>query len=330
MFCMMRLDGLLRFQWGRYLVRAFGLLWPLVVAPSYADSGSLLLADLRQAEIALVNITTGPGLQSVIQETDSSGRSSLYDRSSLGGSSDLTFKNRIYDIFGGAALIRGRLSDNYDIQLDPSSRYDIAVNRDVLALRASAGLTLPYNRFLKLRPYLSFIVSDLNTESSIYQLPESVQRALSDRQHYFNFSSSAWSVVSTLELDYYRWFGRNRLEVLGVINYSHTDTLSTDSPELDSAAWGATAMVKTKFSRDLKWKMYQKPFVAHLFYNYTDYMDQPKVALGFTQLQEVGVGLDWEWQIKPLDWVGFTALGLKGAYVFGDGVKGYSFGVMIR
>ena len=321
---------MLRFHCGRCLKGALVSLLALVVIPGYADSGSLLLADLRQAEIALVNITTGPGLQSVIQETDSTGRSSLYDRSSLGGSSDLTFKNRIYDIFGGAALIRGRLNDKYDIQLAPSSRYNIAVDRDVLALRASAGLTLPYNRSLKLRPYFSFIVSDLNTESSIYQLPESVQRALSDKQHYFNFSSSAWSVVSTLELDYYHWFGRNRFEVLGVVNYSHTDTLSTDFPELDTAAWGATAMVKTKLSRDLNWEMYQKPFVSHFFYNYTDYMDQPKAALGFTRLHEVGVGLDWEWQIKPLDWVGFTALGLKGAYVFGDGVKGYSFGVMVR
>ncbi|MBA57503.1 MAG: hypothetical protein CMK89_23885, partial [Pseudomonadales bacterium] len=66
------------------------------------------------------------------------------------------------------------------------------------------------------------------------------------------------------------------------------------------------------------------------YYSHNHYLDQAKDALGFTYINEVGLGLEWDMHIKPLDWFGWRFLGLRAGYSFGDDVRGFNVGLSAR
>ena len=122
---------------------------------------------VRESAIAFVNTTTSPGLEGATLNVDDGNRQSEQWRSSLGFAAEFTIRHRIYNGYWGLALVGGSLSDKVQLTSDNGQPVQLDLTRDVIALRGSFGLSYPVNRYVKIRPYLSLAVSDLQTESLV-------------------------------------------------------------------------------------------------------------------------------------------------------------------
>lgn len=279
--------------------------------------------DIRESLIAFVNLSTTPGLDGATFSVDEPGRDSDLVRGSLGYASDLTLKDYVLDAYWGMALAYGSLEDQVDV-LDPEGRpVRLDVNRDILSLRGSAGLSLPITRHFKLRPYLSLAASQLETSSQIQGLGSGAPLP----EAWLDTEVDALSTSGTLEAVYDRWFDSGRLEIRGQYTAAYTDTFNGTSDGLDTWGWNETALARVRYSNTTGWYTRSKPWRWNTYATHTRFIGLDSLALGFNAYTEVGVGLDFELNIRPLDWFGLRFIGLKVGYIFGDGVEGVSVGL---
>ena len=59
-------------------------------------------------------------------------------------------------------------------------------------------------------------------------------------------------------------------------------------------------------------------------------MNQAKEALGFRYYFEVGAGISYEINIRPLNWFGLRFIGFEAGLIRGDDVKGYAIGITFK
>jgi hypothetical protein len=292
------------------------------VAPP-SDLIELTPEDLRESMIAFVNLSTAPGLAGATFSVDEPGRESELIRGSLGYAADLTLKDYVLDAYWGAALAYGGLEDQLDV-LDADGRpTQLNVDRNILSLRGSAGLSLPITQHFTLRPYLSLAASRLETNSqargldSVSVLP----------QLWLDTEVDAMSTSLTLEAAYDRWFDSGRLEIGGQYTAAYTDTFNGSIDSLNTWGWNETALARVRYSDATNWFTRSKPWRWNTYATHTRFIGLDPQALGFSAYTEVGVGLDFEVNIRPLDWFGLRFIGLKAGYIFGDGVDGFSVGL---
>ena len=292
-----------------------------IVVPPYLIE--LTPEDIRESLIAFVNISTAPGLDGATFSVDEPGRDSELIRGSLGYASDLTLKDYVLDAYWGISLAYGSLDDQVDV-LDAQGRpIRLDVDRSILSLRGSAGLSLPITQHFTLRPYLSLAVSQLETQSKVSDLGGNVMLS----EVWLDTEVDALSTSGTLEATYDRWFNTGRVEIKGQYTAAYTDTFNGTSEGLDTWGWNETAIARVRYSNATGWHTRNKPWRWNTYATHTRFIGLDKQALGFNAYSEIGVGLDFEVNIRPLDWFGLRFIGLKAGYIFGDGVDGFSVGL---
>ncbi len=285
--------------------------------------------DAGTAIIAFVNLTTAPGVDSASFRVDTDDRDSDLVRSSLGFGAEFTFYNRIYDGYWGAAIGTGTLDDRVFATNSNGEPVEILIERSLLSARGTFGLSFPITQRFKLRPYGSLIVADLDTKAAAIGEPfPNLDPSFSEP--FFDSSAESLTGVASLEAVYDHWWQKNRLELTGQYNLSYTDTFSSSNRYLDTHGWSNTALVKLRLSGPTAWESYGRSWRWVSYINHTSFLDQEKFALGFTNYFEVGVGLDYEWNIKPLNWFGLRTIGLKAGALIGDDMDGYTVGLTFR
>lgn len=288
-----------------------------------SDLIELTPEDIRESLIAFVNLSTAPGLDGATFSVDEPGRDSDLVRGSLGYASDLTLKDYVLDGYWGMALAYGTLEDLVDVLGPEGKPIRLDVDRDIVSLRGSGGLSLPITQHFKLRPYLSVAASHLQTSSRIQGLDSNVALP----EVWLDTETDALSTSGTLEAVYDRWFDSARLEVKGQYTLAYTDTFNSSSEGLDTWGWNETALMRVRYSKATGWQTRNKPWRWNTYATHTRFLGLEKQALGFNAFTEVGVGLDFEVNIRPLDWFGLRFVGLKIGYIQGDGVEGVSVGL---
>jgi hypothetical protein len=305
------------------------LLLMLHTSVSHALEGlsSLSDADIREYAIAFVNMTTSPGLEGAVLSVDDDERQSDQWRSSLGFNAEFTIRDHIFNGYWGMAIIGGRLEDSIKLIADNGNPVRLDVTREVVGLRGSLGLSFPIDRHLKIRPFLSLILSDMQGEAILddqfvqdYNLP-------SNR---FNTGAQMWSAVGSVEALYTRWYGNYQLQLSAQYHLNYTKSFSEDDPILDTDAWNDVARLKAMFGGPTRLSSAGRPWRWNTYVNYTNFLSTNKTSLGYNSYLEVGVGLDWEMNIKPLDWFGWQFLGIKAGVIGGENVEGYSVGLTAR
>lgn len=305
------------------------LLLTLHASISYALEGlrSLSDADIREYAIAFVNVSTSPGLEGATLTVDNEDRHSDQWRSSLGFDAEFTLRNHIYNGYWGMAIVGGNLDDTIELTDDNGNPVVLDVERKVIGLRGMLGLSFPIDKYLKLRPYLSLVLSDLQGEVIVsdqfvqdYNLP-------SNR---FSTSAQMWSAVGTLEALYNRWYGNYQLQLSALYHLNYTDSFSEDNPILVTNAWNDSAQLKVLFTGPTRLSSAGRPWRWNTYANYTNFLSTNQASLGYDSYMEIGVGLDWEMNIKPLDWFGWQFLGIKAGVIGGENIEGYSVGLTAR
>ena len=305
------------------------------VAPAQAVSVSVALeglstlsdADIREYAIAFVNMSTSPGLEGATLTVDNDERQSDQWRSSLGFNAEFTLRDHIFNGYWGMAVVGGRLEDTIELIDDNGQPVQLDITREVVGLRGSLGLSFPIDKYFKLRPFLSLILSDMQNEVILDDQFVSANNLDSNR---INNSAQMWSGVGSLEALYTRWYGNYQLQLSAQYHLNYTDSFSEDNPILDTEAWNDTAQLKTMFSGPTRLSSAGRPWRWNTYANYTNFLSTNQAALGYDSFIEVGVGLDWELNIKPLDWFGWQFVGIKAGVIGGENVEGYSVGLTAR
>jgi hypothetical protein len=314
-------------------------LWVLLVnmvatSGLYADElpGVSALSDtvVRESAIAFVNTTISPGLEGATLTVDDGNRQSEQWRSSLGFAAEFTIKKHIFNGYWGLALVGGSLNDKFGITGDSGQPVKIDLTRDVAALRGSFGLSFPITQHFKFRPYLSLSVSDLQTEILVDGLLSTEPIGGPATTAVFNTSAQMTSTSGTMDALYSRWFGDNRLELSAHYTLIYTDAFSEDNPVLETDAWNDVLQLKSRYSGPTNLTSMGRPWRWQLYANHINFLSQEKISLGYTSLFEFGAGLEWQMNIKPLDWFGWQMLGIKAGIIYGDNVDGYQFGLTAR
>jgi hypothetical protein len=287
-------------------------------------------AIVRESAIAFVNTTTSPGLEGATLTVDDGNRQSEQWRSSLGFAAEFTLKDHIFNGYWGLALVGGSLNDKFELTGDNGQPLQIDLTRDVLALRGSFGLGFPINQHFKLRPYLSLSVSDLQTEILVDGLLTTAPIGGATTTAVFNTSAQMTSTSGTMDALYSRWFGDNRLELSAHYTLIYTDAFSEDNPVLETDAWNDVLQLKSRFSGPTNLTTIGRPWRWLFYANHTNFLSQDSVSLGYTSLFEFGAGMEWQMNIKPLDWFGWQMLGLKAGVITSNNVEGYFMGLTAR
>lgn len=285
---------------------------------------------VRESAIAFVNTTTSPGLEGATLTVDDGSRQSDQWRSSLGFSAEFTLKKPIYNGYWGLALIGGSLNDKDELTTDNGQPVKLDLTRDVVALRGSLGLSFPVNQYFKVRPYLSLSVSDLQSESIVEGLAIPLPECGASTTCTINTSAQMLSTTGSLDAQYSRWYGDNRLELSAHYHLIYTDAFSEDSPVLQTDAWNDVLQLKSRFSGPANLTTMGRSWRWQFYANHTNFLSQDKVSLGYTSLFEFGAGMEWRMNIKPLDWFGWQMVGLKLGIITSEHVDGYFLGLTAR
>ena len=285
---------------------------------------------VRESAIAFINTTISPGLEGASLTVDDGNRLSEQRRSSLGFSTKFTLKNPIFNGYWGLALIDGSLHDKFEIIGDNGQPVQVDMTRDVVALRSSLGLSFPINQYFKLRPYLSLGLSDLQTDTIVDGLLSVTPNGNATTTAKFNTTAQMLSTSGSLDALYSRWYGNNRLELSAHYTLIHVDTFSEDNPVLATETWNDILQVKSRLTGPTNLTTLGRPWRWQLYANHVNFISQKKISLGYTSLFEIGVGMEWQINIKPLDKFGWQMIGLTAGIITSQDVDGYFIGITAR
>ena len=283
--------------------------------------------DIRQSIIGFVNLTTMPGVEGSILQTSPPGRKGELWRSSLGFQAEFTLRDYIANGYWGAALVAGSFDDEFVVLDDAGDPIEVALRRDIQALRGSFGLSFPVSESLKVRTYASLILSLTQTEA---RASSEISNRLPEGTDVTGSHTESISGVATFDMEYVHWVHGNKLELLGQLNSMYTDTFSAENEALTTWAWNESIMGRARLIGDTGWHWGGHSWDWNAYYSHNHYLDQAKEALGFRYINEIGLGLEWDMHIKPMDWFGWRFLGLKAGYSFGDDVRGFNVGLSAR
>jgi hypothetical protein len=174
-------------------------------------------------------------------------------------------------------------------------------------------------------------VSDLKTDSVVDGLAITDPSGTTSTVNYFTSNAQMASGIGTLDALYSRWYGDNRLELSALYNLIYTDSFSEDNPVLNvDNEVNHTVQFKSRYTGPTSLVSEGRPWRWQAYANYTKFISHNNRSLGYTGLFDFGGGLEWEMNIKPLDWFGWQMLGLRAGIIYGDNVDGYKFGLTAR
>ena len=284
-------------------------------------------SDIRNSAIAFVNTTSSPGLEGATLNIENTQRRSDQWRSSLGFTGEITLKNYIFNAYWGLGIVGGSLNDVIQLTADSGEPVILDITRDIISLRGSLGLVFPINQNFKLRPVLTLAISDMQTKTIVDGL---LDNGNNPTVQTFDNSAQIGSTTGSIDALYWYWHNKYRLDLSAHYNLIYTDSFSDDTPILDTHAWNSTAQLKSRISGPTSLTMKARPWRWQAYTNYTNFITQEKTALGYTNLLEIGTGLEWQLNIKPMDWFGWQYIGFNVGVITSSNVDGFNVGLTAR
>ena len=284
-------------------------------------------SDIRNSAIAFVNTTSSPGLEGATLSVDTAERHSEQWRSSLGFNAEVTLKNHIFNAFWGLGLVGGSLNDKIQLTTDNGQPVSLDLTRDIVSLRGSFGLVFPVNEHFKLRPVLTLAVSEVQNTTIADGILDDNNNSTTVT---FNNNALIGSTTGSIDALYWYWRENYKLELSAHYNLIYSDSFSEDNPILNTQVWNSTAQLKSRISGPTPLISKARPWRWQAYVNHTNFISQDKKALGYTGLFEIGTGLEWQLNVKPLDWFGWQYIGFNVGIITSRNVDGFNVGLTAR
>ncbi len=284
-------------------------------------------SDIRNSAIAFVVTTTSPGLEGATLNVDDKNRHSDQFRSSLGFNAEVTLSDHIFNAFWGLGVVGGSLKDSILLSGDIGQPVSLNLTRSIVSLRGTVGLVFPVNEHFKLRPALTFAVSDVRNTTAAEGILD-----LNNKPATRTFSNNAeiGSTIGSIDALYWYWQGKYKLELSAHYNLIYSDSFSQDNPILNGHLWNSTGQLKSRISGPTSLRTRARPWRWQAYINHTNFITQDKSALGYTGLFEIGTGLEWQINVKPLDWFGWQFIGFSVGVITSRNVDGFNVGLTAR
>ena len=284
-------------------------------------------SDVRNSIIAFVNTTSSPGLEGATLSVNSEERNSDQFRSSLGFNAEVVLKNHLFDAYWGFGIVGGSLDDRIRLAANSGEPVLVALKRKINSVRGSLGLVLPVNEHFKLRPVLTIAVSDLRTS---YIIDGILDEDGNPGVIKSNNNAQIGSATGSIDALYWYWHDDYKLELSAHYNVIYSDSFSEDHPVLNTQEWNSTAQLRSRISGPTPLITKARPWRWQAYVNHTNFISQQERALGYTSLFEIGGGLEWRLNAKPLDWFGWQYIGFNAGVITSTNVEGYNIGVTAR
>ena len=284
-------------------------------------------SDIRNSAIAFVNTTSSPGLEGATLSVDTAERHSEQWRSSLGFNAEVTLKNHIFNAFWGLGLVGGSLNDKIQLTTDNGQPVSLDLTRDIVSLRGSFGLVFPVNEHFKLRPVLTLAVSEVQNTTIADGILDDNNNSTTVT---FNNNALIGSTTGSIDALYWYWRENYKLELSAHYNLIYSDSFSEDNPILNTQVWNSTAQLKSRISGPTPLISKARPWRWQAYVNHTNFISQDKRSLGYTSLFEIGTGLEWQLNVKPLDWFGWQYIGFNVGIITSRNVDGFNVGLTAR
>ena len=284
-------------------------------------------SDIRNSAIAFVNTTSSPGLEGATLEVDNAERKSEQWRSSLGFNAEVTLKDHIFNAYWGLGIVGGSLDDRIQLTGNNGQPVKLDLTRDIISLRGSLGLVFPINEHFKLRPVLTLAVSDVQNTTIVDGILDNNNNPTTVT---FNNNAQIGSTTGSIDALYWYWRDDYKLELSAHYNLIYSDSFSEDNPILNTYAWNSTAQLKSRISGPTSLTTKARPWRWQAYVNHTNFISQDKKSLGYTGLFEIGTGLDWRLNVKPLDWFGWQYIGFNVGVLTSRNVDGFNVGLTAR
>ncbi len=190
---------------------------------SHADTNLLVPTDLdrgfdiSEALVALVSFATTPGIQNANSTVDWSDDQPNIDlkRTSFEIGRRFGWRSRWFKLFGGIGLSHVFMNDPLKVQNTDGDTVKGDPERDLYTARLSGGLAFQLTPHIRVTPYLSFILSELDSETTVSGNADLSNIPPKLKPFFEDFNTKATTVAGTLELNYDRWFDRRRIELFG-------------------------------------------------------------------------------------------------------------------
>lgn len=138
------------------------------------------------------------------------------------------------------------------------------------------------------------------------------------------------SLAGNLDVEYVTWRGRTQWSLTARFNGMYTDLLRSGADLVDTDDWTHAHQLGAEARFDSPWRLDGRPWRWRLYYRYTDFSDFNRLSLGFTHQHELGAGLDWDINVRPLGWFGWEAVGLQLGLIGGADLQGINLGISAR
>ncbi|MDX2505054.1 MAG: hypothetical protein QNL62_11355 [Gammaproteobacteria bacterium] len=284
-------------------------------------------SDIRNSAIAFVNTTTSPGLEGATLSIGNAERHSEQWRSSLGFNAEVTLENHIFNAYWGLGLVGGSLNDKIQLTADNGQQVKLDLTRDIISLRGSLGLVFPINEHFKLRPVLTIAISDIQNTTIVDGILDNNNNPTTAT---FNNNAQIGSTTGSIDALYWYWRDDYKLELSAHYNLIYSDSFSEENPILNTHVWNSTAQLKSRISGPTSLTTKARPWRWQAYINHTNFTSQDKRALGYTGLFEIGTGLEWKINAKPLDWFGWQYIGFNVGVITSRNVDGFNVGLTAR
>jgi len=284
-------------------------------------------SDIQDSAIDFVNTTSSPGLGGATLHVNNAQRDSDQWRSNLGFNAEITLKNHIFNAYWGLGLVGGSLKDSIRLTADNGQPVVLNLERNITSLRGSLGLSFPINQHLKLLPVLTLAISNVQTKTAIdglFNINNNPTTAT------FNNGAQVASTTGSIDALYWYWYDNYKLEVSAHYNLIYNNVFSKDNPVLNINAWSQTAQIKSRISGPTSLITSARPWRWLIYVNHTNFINQSTTSLGYTGLYEIGTGLEWQVNVKPLDWFGWQYVGFSAGIITSKNVEGFNIGLTAR
>ncbi|AFU98680.1 hypothetical protein M5M_07435 [Simiduia agarivorans SA1 = DSM 21679] len=283
---------------------------------------------IKRSFIAFIGATSTPGLESAQMSIDAPRRESEISRTGLGFNAEFILPDRIENGFWGAGFIAGTHRDRVELAGPNDETVVLNIEREMQGLRLSYGWSLPLTSSLKIRPYMTTSWMQTQTQFQLTDLSstafsESVEQAIGD-------DVDTVSLAGNLDVEYVLWQGQTQWLLAAQINGMYTDVLNSRVDLVDTDDWTHAHKLGAEARFASPWQWGGRPWRWRVYYHFTDFSDFSRLSLGFTRQHELGAGLDWQLNIRPLGWFGWESVGVQFGVIGGGDLRGVNVGISAR
>ncbi len=293
------------------------------------------LDDISESLISLGSFNVSPGVAGARVKGDSGSDLTPFDIARGSIEIPMWFSTPIdwLSVFAEVGYGSVRLETRFGFENTSGEQVDVHSEIRVRTGRIGLGVDFLVAPDLHITPFFLAAITGISSDPTLSTGPVD-PAVLSDSEVllFTDWTVNAWTVAGLLDVQYLPWIVKDKHRLDFTARYASLWSKSFN----ESVDGGSVSALRHTLSAEilwhviLRWKLLGRNLSPNLFTNATTFPGQDRDDLGFNAYFGVGAGIDL-YSPKPLfGLVRRDFIGVRGAAVLGNGVRGWSVVASIR